>query len=425
MHFIIPELLLGILLLVASAITRGTGQLRWFALLLIAWSLNSLTQQTLVIQNPPISYEAAMGLFGTRSFLMGIGLAGFVSEAFCPHLRAMRYTLLSPSALAVMLILLAGFSSNRTLLGLANWCLPVFAFYAACHVAVVLYYSFRPRTKIYRPFAITLGLFFTAAALGSLDVIPRFLRILGVSVGIDTLTFAIFAVAMTSILLRDLWHGWKNQQELNAEFEAARDLQLALVQEPPAAPGFHLQTAYQPARQTGGDFFQFLPAPDGALLVVVGDVSGKGFNAAMLVSVAIGALGHMASYQPADVLHHLNCSIMGKTCGAFITCCCALIKPNGHAVIANAGHIAPYLGTQPVELESGLPLGILPDVEYTEATLQLGEQTLTLLSDGIVEAQNQKGELFGFDRTAAAIAKQAQDFGQEDDITVVQILCAA
>ena len=158
-------------------------------------------------------------------------------------------------------------------------------------------------------------------------------------------------------------------------------MQLALVQETPSAPGFRLQTAFQPARQTGGKFFQFLPTSDAAVLVVVGDVGGKGPNAPMLVSVA-----NMASDKPAGVLHHLNCSIMGNTRGAFTTCRCALLRPDGHAVIANAGQIAPYLGTNPVELESGLPLVIRSDLEYAEATFQLGEQTLTFLSDGIVEA---------------------------------------
>ncbi len=98
-------------------------------------------------------------------------------------------------------------------------------------------------------------------------------------------------------------------------------------------------------------------------------------------------------------------------------------------VIANAGHLAPYRNGEEVPLAGGLPLGIVAETDYTESTLALDPgDRLTFLSDGIVEARNRQGELFGFGRTAALmslsaehIARTAQGFGQEDDITVLTL----
>jgi serine phosphatase RsbU (regulator of sigma subunit) len=181
----------------------------------------------------------------------------------------------------------------------------------------------------------------------------------------------------------------------------------------------------------GGDFYQVLPQADGATLIVIGDVSGKGLKAAMTGAVAIGALRTLSSdgHSPAALLTRLNQQLLQSQEAGFITCLCARIHPNGEVLISNAGHISPYRSGAEVPVDSGFPLGIVAAAQYTENAIQLNpEDTLTLLSDGVLEARNPSGELFGFDRTrdlstesAAQIAAAAQAFGQEDDITVLTL----
>ncbi len=160
---------------------------------------------------------------------------------------------------------------------------------------------------------------------------------------------------------------------------------------------------------------------------MVGDVAGKGLQAAMLVASVIGSLRNEFSRAPGEVLTHLNRSLVGRTGGGFVTCCAALFHPDGRIEIANAGHIPPYLHEREIEVEPGPPLGIIPGVSYESTTIAT-RGPLTFLSDGVVEAANAKGELFGFERTAALtanpanqIAQTARQWGQNDDITVVQV----
>ncbi|MGA7521244.1 MAG: PP2C family protein-serine/threonine phosphatase [Acidobacteriaceae bacterium] len=224
----------------------------------------------------------------------------------------------------------------------------------------------------------------------------------------------------------------REQARTAAEFAAARDIQQRLVPVTlPPVPGCRVQAAYLPAEEVGGDFYQILDQPGGARLIVIGDVSGKGLKAAMTGAVALGALRTLADDDlgPADLLARLNRQIVSAQDSGFITCLCARILTGGQLAFANAGHLPLYRNGQEVECESGLPLGIAPDATYTETTLQLAPgDTLTFLSDGVVEARDPKGELFGFDRTrdisnqaAEHIAQAAQNFGQEDDITVLTL----
>ncbi len=178
--------------------------------------------------------------------------------------------------------------------------------------------------------------------------------------------------------------------------------------------------------EAGGDFYFTRPEPGGGLLVVVGDVSGKGLKAAMLVAVALGAAGSTKATSPAAVLSTINQALLGRTGGGFVTACCARFDPDGTVTIANAGHPSPYCDGREVETEGGLPLGIAPEVAYEDAIVS-GER-FTFVSDGVVEAENAKRELFGFDRTreistqsAAEIAETAKAWGQNDDITVVTV----
>jgi serine phosphatase RsbU (regulator of sigma subunit) len=224
----------------------------------------------------------------------------------------------------------------------------------------------------------------------------------------------------------------RQQAVLESEMAAARVVQQVILPENvESAPGFTVESIYQPAQQVGGDFFQIVPGADGSLLLVIGDVAGKGLPAAMLVSVLVGAIRAVAEYtrDPAELLANLNERLIGRTAGSFSTALVAHITAKGYVTIANAGHLSPYLDGREILLPGALPLGIQPGIRFETTDFFLPpDSRLTFYSDGVVEAQNHQGELFGFDRgrelstqPAAEIVKAAQQFGQQDDITVVII----
>ncbi len=219
---------------------------------------------------------------------------------------------------------------------------------------------------------------------------------------------------------------------LEAEMAAAREVQQVIVPEKSEPfPGYVVESVYQPATQVGGDFFQVLPAADDALLVVVGDVAGKGLPAAMLVSMLVGSIRTAAedSSDPVLMLRRLHVRLVGRSMGGFATAVAAHISRDGMVTIANAGHLSPYLDGKEVELAGALPLGIADGGKFEAKHFELRPGSrLTFYSDGVVEAQGKSGELFGFERAraistkpAAAIAEAAVAFGQSDDITVVTI----
>jgi serine phosphatase RsbU (regulator of sigma subunit) len=228
----------------------------------------------------------------------------------------------------------------------------------------------------------------------------------------------------------------RRQALFEGELAAAQEVQKVLVPvHRGIVPGFTIESVYEPAQQVGGDFFQILPAPDGGLVIVVGDVAGKGLPAAMLVSVLVGAISGLTEHtqHPAELLVGLNERLVGRSGGAFSTALAAHITADGRVTMANAGHLSPYLDGKEVDLPGALPLGVAAGVRYetTQFRIDPGSR-LTFYSDGVIEAQNQKGELFGFERgkaisiqPAAVIVETAKQFGQEDDITVVAITRAA
>jgi hypothetical protein len=246
----------------------------------------------------------------------------------------------------------------------------------------------------------------------------------------------VFLLAMCVFLILRFTRARRREVWLAGELEAARQIQQVLLPDQlDQCAGFLVDCVYQPAEQVGGDFFQQIGDPDGGMLVVIGDVSGKGLPAAMLVSVLVGAIRAEAAHgtDPIIVLRSLNQRMIGRAHGGFTTCLAAHITANGLLTMANAGHLAPYLNGEEVNLPGALPLGILPDPDYETITVQLkpGDR-LTFVSDGVVEAQAKllpkPGELFGFDLTRALsvfpaqrIAAAASGFGQSDDITVVTV----
>jgi hypothetical protein len=242
----------------------------------------------------------------------------------------------------------------------------------------------------------------------------------------------VFLIAIGIVMYFRFTRISRQQARAAAELEAARQIQQRLVPAAlPELPGFHLEAAYLPAQEVGGDFYQVLTQNDGFALIVVGDVSGKGLKAAMTGALAIGALRTLSAenHLPGALLARLNRQMLATQESGFITCLCLRMSSAGAVTMANAGHLSPYRGGEEVELDSGLPLGLAADAEYAETEIELAPgDTLTLLSDGVVEAMNPQHQLLGFERVRAMsgqsahdIAAAAQAFGQEDDITVLTV----
>jgi hypothetical protein len=226
----------------------------------------------------------------------------------------------------------------------------------------------------------------------------------------------------------------ERQSALEQEFRSAQELQQVLIPETlPSLNGYAVTSAYRPAQQVGGDFFQLITQPDGSALLVLGDVSGKGLKAAMTVSLIVGTIRTVADTvdDPAEVLFILNRRLHGRLKDGFVTCVALHVNTEGECIVANAGHPSPFLNKEELSLPGALPLGLDLDVKYENVRLRLAVgDRLTLYTDGLLEARNPAGELFSFERLRTLIgtqpdAKQATDaavaFGQDDDITVMTI----
>jgi Stage II sporulation protein E (SpoIIE) len=252
----------------------------------------------------------------------------------------------------------------------------------------------------------------------------------GIGFVLSTLLFLalIFTIAREQFLERE------RQARIELEVKSAREIQQILVpEETPAIPGLSIASVYRPAEEVGGDFFQVIATTDGGALIALGDVSGKGLKAAMTVSLIVGALRTMADYtqSPAAILSGLNRRLLGRTDGGFATCVIARIDRSGATTLANAGHLAPYRDGTELPVNGSLPLGLAAEADYDELVFLLHEgETLTFYSDGILEARNAAGELYGFDRVAALVGsdrtieqmvEEACNFGQLDDITVFRV----
>jgi hypothetical protein len=239
-------------------------------------------------------------------------------------------------------------------------------------------------------------------------------------------------LAVAVVLVLRFARSAREEQRMTTELQSARQVQSHLV---PAAlaptPHLRFDAAYFAASEVGGDFYQVFSTTDGSALIAIGDVSGKGLNAAMFGTLVVGALRSLARQElsPAAILALLNKELIDPDAARMVTCLILRISLDGRVSMANAGHLPPYRNGLEVGIDSGLPLGVWVASEYTETHIELAAgDTLTLLSDGIAEAQDAKDELFGFERTraismqtAAEIAEAARAFGQQDDITVLRI----
>jgi predicted ester cyclase len=248
----------------------------------------------------------------------------------------------------------------------------------------------------------------------------------------------------------DLAEEIHERERVEQELRVARSIQQAsLPKELPEPEGWQISPLYRPAREVGGDFYDFHLLPKGLLGLAVGDATGKGVSAALVMSTTCGMLQLAArvlgSSSPGEVLERVNETLLSRVpSNTFVTCFYAILDPNrGHLVYANAGHDPPYVrrGGVAQELRArGMPLGLMPGVGYEEkeTVLEVGEAAF-FYSDGLVEAHDPKGEMFGFPRLRALISEHSEqgplgDFlleelysfvgegwEQEDDITLLTL----
>jgi serine phosphatase RsbU (regulator of sigma subunit) len=238
---------------------------------------------------------------------------------------------------------------------------------------------------------------------------------------------------------------------IEQELRVARRIQQAsLPKEVPELEGWQITPYYQPAREVGGDFYDFHPLSEGRLGLVVGDATGKGVPAALVMSTTLGMLQAVSealdsSSSPGEVLVRVNETLLSRIPpNMFVTCFYAILEPkSGSLTYANAGHDLPYLhrNGDAEELRArGMPLGLMPGMGYEEkeTILEAGEAVL-LYSDGLVEAHDPKGEMFGFPRLRALVAQHGEErtlgnllleelysfvwesWEQEDDITLLTL----
>ena len=254
-----------------------------------------------------------------------------------------------------------------------------------------------------------------------------------------------------------LWQRRMEQERIERErFEqellvARRIQQASLPREVPEPEGWQISPLYRPAREVGGDFYDFHLLSEGRLGLVVGDATGKGVPAALVMSTTCGMLQAVSeasdsSSSPGEVLRRVNEALTIRIpSNMFVTCFYSILDPkSGTLSYANAGHDLPYLHRGRGEAEElrarGMPLGLMPGMSYEEKEIELdvGEGVL-FYSDGLVEAHDSKGEMFGFPKLRALITEHAEEkslgnllleklhsfvgegWEQEDDITLLTL----
>ncbi len=240
------------------------------------------------------------------------------------------------------------------------------------------------------------------------------------------------------------------RQSFEQELRVARGIQQSLLpKDLPRLAGWEMAGYYRPAREVGGDFYDFLELEDGRLGLVVGDATGKGIPAALVMATTRSMLRAVsqASDSPGEVLRRANDPLVTDIPpNMFVTCLYAILEPeSGRLRYANAGHDLPYRrhSGEAEELRArGMPLGLMPGMEYEEKEIVLSKgESVLFYSDGLVEAHDPGGEMFGFPRLRRLIATHGAGSGdklvdfllaelarftgegweQEDDITLVTL----
>jgi serine phosphatase RsbU (regulator of sigma subunit) len=246
----------------------------------------------------------------------------------------------------------------------------------------------------------------------------------------------------------------RERELVEQELQVARSIQHAsLPKEVPTLEGWQISPYYRPAREVGGDFYDFLELEDGRVGVVVGDATGKGVPAALVVTATYSMLRAVAqtlgSFSPRELLVQVNETLVARIPpNMFVTCFYAILDPkSGSLSYANAGHDLPYLRRRSGDAEElrarGMPLGLMSGMSYEEgeASLREGDRVL-FYSDGLVEAHDPEAEMFGFPRLRSLVAEHDEErplgdflmeelysfvgegWEQEDDITLLTLECS-
>jgi predicted ester cyclase len=243
----------------------------------------------------------------------------------------------------------------------------------------------------------------------------------------------------------------RERERIEQDLRVARTIQQAnLPKEVPQLEGWQLGLFCQPAREVGGDFYDFHHLSEGRLGLVVGDATGKGVPAALVMTGVCAFLGGVAtasdSSSPGEVLARVNEALVARIApNMFVTCFYAILDPNsGHLVYANAGHSLPCCRREDAATElgaRGMPLGLMPKMRYEEKVTVLGPAEAVLFyTDGLIEAHNPQGEMFGTPRLrdllgqhptegadlSATLMEELERFTgegweQEDDITLLTL----
>jgi serine phosphatase RsbU (regulator of sigma subunit)/ketosteroid isomerase-like protein len=244
-------------------------------------------------------------------------------------------------------------------------------------------------------------------------------------------------------------HELRERERFEHELRVAQRIQQALLpKELPVLGGWEIVPYYQPAREVGGDFYDFLTLSDGRVGAIIGDVSGKGIAAALVMANTQSVLRAVAqgSTTPGELLAQVNEVLFAYIpSNMFVTCFCGVLDPeSGRFTYANAGHNPPLRqhGDKAIDLRAtGMPLGLMPGMPYEEkSTLLLPGDRVLFYSDGLIEAHNQEREMLGSPRlkdllmenppgasqlTAHVLAELGRFTGeqweQEDDITLVTL----
>jgi serine phosphatase RsbU (regulator of sigma subunit)/anti-sigma regulatory factor (Ser/Thr protein kinase) len=239
----------------------------------------------------------------------------------------------------------------------------------------------------------------------------------------------------------------RERERMEQELRVARVIQQTLLpKEIPSLAGWRMAAHWLPARAVSGDFYDFISFPDGRMAIIVGDVTDKGVPAALVMATTRAVLRSAAErlVSPGAVLEEVNNRLCPDIpAHMFVTCLYALLDPvSGMITYANAGHNFPYLrkGDEVIDMRArGMPLGLMPDMGYEEKERWIGfGEYIILYSDGIVEAHNPQGEMFGFPRLRKLLelpqcseviqcmldelsSFTGPDWEQEDDITFVTL----
>jgi serine phosphatase RsbU (regulator of sigma subunit) len=253
-------------------------------------------------------------------------------------------------------------------------------------------------------------------------------------------------------LVRQQQQEAQERERIEQELRVARLIQQTLLPKTlPELPGYDVAAYYQPAREVGGDFYDFVDLEDGRLGLVVGDVTDKGVPAALVMATTRTMLRAAAQrlFSPGEVLQRVNDVLVADIPpNMFVTCLYAVLDPeSGHIVYANAGHDLPYRrragrneGAEELRA-TGMPLGLMPGMAYEEKEIELGKgESVLFYSDGLVEAHDPHREMFGFPRLQGLVGTHrsggssligfllseltrftGEDWEQEDDITLMTL----